>query len=137
MHPPHIPKMLIKKSCLLWIRMVLENFYQYKKKPKQTKNRLFVSSWEELYKQISLENYHSTWNLIKLMLFAQPIVIILVYWPCHWLELSPPRFLLFPGPIFSQLCPCHVPVHVIYWWSNTLSTAASDVQNVIRISFLC
>lgn len=31
MHPPHIPKMLIKKSCLLWIRMVLENFYRYKK----------------------------------------------------------------------------------------------------------
>lgn len=114
MHPPHIPKILIKKSCLLWIRMVLENFYRYKKKPKQTKNRLFVSSWKELYKQISLENYHSTWNLIKLMLFAQPIIIILVYWPCHWLVLSPPRFLLFPGPnlqpAVSMSCtsPCYL-----------------------------
>lgn len=114
MHPPHIPKILIKKSCLLWIRMVLENFYWYKKKPnKQKTGYLFPP--EKNFTNIPWKlSFYGTWNLIKLMLFAQPIIIILVYWPCHWLVLSPPRFLLFPGPnlqpAVSMSCtsPCYL-----------------------------
>lgn len=137
MHPPHIPKILIKKSCLLWIRMVLENFYRYKKNQTNKKQAICFLLKRTLQTNIP-------W---KLSFYMKPYKIDVICSTNHYYSclltlsligiITPPDFYCSLAPIFSQLCPCHVPVHVIYWWSNTLSTAASDVQNVIIISFLC
>lgn len=109
MHSSHIPKILIKKSCQLWIRMVLENFYRYKKNQTNKKQAICFLLRRTLQTNIP-------W---KLSFYMKPYKIDVIcltnrYYSCHWLVLSPPRFLLFPGPnlqpAVSMSCtsPCYL-----------------------------
>lgn len=107
MHPPHIPKILIKKSCLLWIRMVLENFYRYKKKPNKQKTGCLFPP-EKNFTNIP-------W---KLSFYMKPYKIDVIcstnhYYSClltlSLIGIITPQISIVPWPQSSASC-----VHVMY-----------------------
>lgn len=108
MHPPHIPKMLIKKSCLLWIRMVLENFYRYKKNQTNKKQAICFLLRRTLQTNIP-------W---KLSFYMKPYKIDVIcstnrYYSClltlSLIGIITPQISIVPWPQSSASC-----VHVMY-----------------------
>lgn len=129
-----------QKSCLLLIKMFYKTFI-YKKNPQNPGYLILFPTKKNftnkhplkiiiLNETLTDEGYKivviRTTNRFYSCPFTLSLIGIITLWD----------FYCSPAQIFSQLCPCRVPVHIIYWWSNTLSTAASVVQNVIRILFL-